>query len=168
MNALAFLLWLKDIAGTTYNNLARAMYIPIPKLSSSFLSPCNNTHYLSHDCPRLYIFPRSCARPRKIILHMRYIHDHRLYVRDTQGIQCTHVVKLTPDRRLFVSQDYEHVYLSVAEFDDEYVQYVRGSVDEPKDGESSTKQFPPLVLAGCQQTLMRPCLPKRDKTPPAH
>lgn len=46
-----------------------------------------------------------------------------------QGIQCT------LDRPLFISQDYDQAYLSIAEFDDEYVQYVRGSVDEPKDGE---------------------------------
>ncbi|RSM14704.1 hypothetical protein CDV31_005286 [Fusarium ambrosium] len=32
-------------------------------------------------------------------------------------------------RRLLVSQDFDHVFLTIAEYDDQYVEYVRGTVD---------------------------------------
>ncbi|KAI8650906.1 hypothetical protein NCS57_01425900 [Fusarium keratoplasticum] len=51
-------------------------------------------------------------------------------------------------RRLFISQDFDHVFLTIAEFDDQYVQYVRGPVDEPKGdeptGDGPKGDLPPL------------------------
>ncbi|RSL58717.1 hypothetical protein CEP54_007664 [Fusarium duplospermum] len=41
-------------------------------------------------------------------------------------------------RRLLVSQDFDYVFLSIAEYDDQYVEYVRGTVNAPKS------DLPPL------------------------